>query len=370
MTEPGDQEVQPATGEQRIGSVSSVEQLVAARQARSLGASDIAAKLGMTTRQIEAIESGNWQALPGHAFVRGALRAYGKTVGVDIEPLLATLGGQVRAPELRASASLDSAMPRGGSMSSGGSLGRMAWILVGVVAVIAMAFYFSRPFESGGSAMADASSSSRNADRGASQAGSASAPGDASAGVRSPASERPADARGSIAPLVPLAPLAPLAPMTPAGVAASDAGASRNDAPGAGAQGQGAATPPAGTPSVALASPAGAGAGAVQSPSQASRPATSSPGSAAGTQQTSAPGSGVETLHLRFERESWVDIREADGAVLLFGIQPAGSTRELKGRKPFTFTLGNAQYVSLERAGKPVDLSARSRQGVARFTLD
>ncbi len=364
MTEPGDREVQPATGEQRIGSVSSVEQLVAARQARGLGASDIAAKLGMTTRQIEAIESGSWQALPGHAFVRGALRAYGKTVGVDIQPLLATLGGQVRAPELRASASLDSAMPRGGSMSSGGSLGRMAWILVGVVAVIAMAFYFSRPFESGGSAMADASSSSRNADRGASQAGSASAPGDASAGVRSPAGERAADARGSTAPLVPLAPLAPLAPMTPAGGAASDAtsGASRNDALGAGVPAQGVATPTAGTPSVALASPSGAGAGAAQSPSQASRPATSSPGSAA--------GSGVETLHLHFERDSWVDIREADGAVLLFGIQPAGSSRELKGRKPFTFTLGNAQYVSLERAGKPVDLSARSRQGVARFTLD
>ncbi|HRO59544.1 MAG TPA: helix-turn-helix domain-containing protein, partial [Burkholderiaceae bacterium] len=130
-----------------------VEPLVRARQALGLGASDIAAKLGMATRQIEALERGDWQALPGQAFVRAALRSYGKSVGVDVAPLLAAIGGQVAAPELRSSASLDAAMPHRGTLgfggSSGGSGGRLIWIVLGVAAVIAMALYFGDAFEIG-----------------------------------------------------------------------------------------------------------------------------------------------------------------------------------------------------------------------------
>jgi cytoskeleton protein RodZ len=78
----------------------------------------------------------------------------------------------------------------------------------------------------------------------------------------------------------------------------------------------------------------------------------------------------TETLRLRFGRESWVEIREAGGKVILTGLQPAGSERELSGRKPLTLVIGNAEHVTLERGGKPVDLAARARQGVARLTLD
>src|SRR5690606_25191490 len=50
-------------------------QLAAAREARGWSVSDVASKLGMVPRQIEAIERGDWAALPGQAFVRGAIRA-------------------------------------------------------------------------------------------------------------------------------------------------------------------------------------------------------------------------------------------------------------------------------------------------------
>src|SRR5690606_5581073 len=94
-----------------ITPIATPEQLTAAREARGWSMSDVAAKLGMMPRQIEAIEQGRWEALPGQAFIRGAVRAYGKALQVDVAPLLATLGGQV-APELRPSSSLDSALPR------------------------------------------------------------------------------------------------------------------------------------------------------------------------------------------------------------------------------------------------------------------
>lgn len=364
MIESVDREARPQVVERHSNSISSVEQMVAARQALGLGVSDIAAQLGMATRQIEALERGDWKALPGQAFVRGALRAYGKTIGADIDPLLATLGGQVRAPELRASASLEAPMPRGGSMGfdSGGSFSRMAWILVGVAAVIAMAFYFSRSLELRDPATTSAFSPLRSAERAGSQGGSDSSTGSVGSGSGgsvpgSGAGDRP-EGGGSIARL---APLTPLTPLTSATAPSSDAlGAGRNQA--AGSDDQAGSTPAADSASPATGQAARASIASAGS-SAAARPSSTGPAQAAATP-------GLETLRLSFERESWVDIREAGGTVLLFGIQAAGSTRELSGRKPFTFTLGNAQYVTLERGGKPVDLGARSRQGVARFTLD
>src|SRR5690606_7361095 len=64
---------------------------------------------------------------------------------VDVAPLLATLGAQA-APELRASSSLDSPLPRHGALGfdHGGSGSRIVWILLGVIGVIAIAMYFGR----------------------------------------------------------------------------------------------------------------------------------------------------------------------------------------------------------------------------------
>lgn len=135
-----------------ITRVGTPEQLSAAREARGWSRSDIAAKLGMMPRQIEAIEQGRWEALPGHAFVRGAIRAYGKTLQVDVAPLLAALGAQAGVPELRASSSLDSPLPRHGALGfdNGGSGSRIVWILLGIAGVVAIAMYFGRGADFGG----------------------------------------------------------------------------------------------------------------------------------------------------------------------------------------------------------------------------
>ncbi|TXL61659.1 helix-turn-helix domain-containing protein, partial [Zeimonas arvi] len=225
-SKPGEIDSPGASALSRPSAASTVEQLVTARQAAGLGASDIASRLGMATRQIEALERGDWKSLPGQAFVRAALRSYGKTLGIDVEPLLASIGGQVSAPELKASASLESPMPRGGGFGfgSGGSSSRLAWIVLGVAAVIAIVFYFGPAFElgqrsgDGEIALAPPPATSAGQDGDASPAGSqgapasgaplaAGSPGGAAAGAPSPAAA-PGPAP-SLAPLTPLAPLAP-----------------------------------------------------------------------------------------------------------------------------------------------------------------
>lgn len=61
---------------------------------RSLGLSidDVATKLKFMPRQIDALERGAFDRLPGPAFVRGMVRAYARAVDLDMAPLLVRLG--------------------------------------------------------------------------------------------------------------------------------------------------------------------------------------------------------------------------------------------------------------------------------------
>jgi cytoskeleton protein RodZ len=351
VTEQADQVLQEDVDAALPAVASSVEQLVAARQASGLGASDVAARMGMATRQIEALERGDWGSLPGQSFVRAALRSYGKAVGIAVDPLLATVGGQARTPELKDSASLASPIPRGGALgfSSGGGGSRVAWIVLGIVVVVAMSLYFGRAFDRAEPEPVAAGSPA--AQQGAAPPQVAGAPGPApsaaspapataaSATAGATASAGGATAAGASGSISPLAPLTPLAPSEGAPKGAAPAGAAAT-----------AAAPPA-------------------SGTDASATATSA-ATAAAPPAAEAVAPGTQSLRLKFARESWVDIRDAGGKQLLYGIQAAGSERELAGRKPFTLIIGNADHVTLERDGQPVDLTARARQGVARLTLD
>lgn len=79
---------------------------------------------------------------------------------------------------------------------------------------------------------------------------------------------------------------------------------------------------------------------------------------------------GPRRLALRFERDSWVDIRGRGGKLLAQGINPAGSERTIEGHGPFTVVIGNAQHVRLTYDDKPFDLAPHVKVEVARFTLE
>ncbi|HEX7070992.1 MAG TPA: DUF4115 domain-containing protein, partial [Rhodothermales bacterium] len=80
-----------------------------------------------------------------------------------------------------------------------------------------------------------------------------------------------------------------------------------------------------------------------------------------------APAAGRIALH--FDAESWVEIRDASGKVLLSQLNPPDSDKVVRGVPPFAVVIGNAQHVKLTYDGQPFDLAPHIRVEVARFTL-
>jgi len=335
-------------------------QLSAAREARGWTVADLASKLGMMPRQIEAIERGDWEALPGQAFVRGAIRACGKALNADVETLISSTGGAVRAAELRPAATLEAPLPRHGALGfdNGGSGSRLTWILLAILGVIAIAMYFGRGAE--WSRVLEGAPTA------------APAPGRSVEAVPLPAAGGSTDtSRSTDATGTPGASGTPGAFGTRGASGTPETPSAAPRGPAAGAS----AAPPAPVPQASSAAPASAA-----TPPPAGEAA---PGSAPVAQPIGAPGvtavavpAGAPAtlpdgaLRFSFDRESWVDVRDARGKTLLHGMQPAGSAQTVTGARPYSLTVGNAVNVRLEHDGRQVDLGAIARHGVARLKID
>jgi cytoskeleton protein RodZ len=63
-----------------------------ARQAQNMAATDVARQLKLSLWQVEALEAGRYQQLPGPIFVRGFIRNYARLVKLDPEELLRAAG--------------------------------------------------------------------------------------------------------------------------------------------------------------------------------------------------------------------------------------------------------------------------------------
>jgi cytoskeleton protein RodZ len=75
----------PARGE-APGSVLGEERL-----AQNLSVADVARQLKLSIGQVEALEAGDFQRLPGPVFARGFVRNYARLLRLDAEPLLKSL---------------------------------------------------------------------------------------------------------------------------------------------------------------------------------------------------------------------------------------------------------------------------------------
>jgi cytoskeleton protein RodZ len=79
--------------------------------------------------------------------------------------------------------------------------------------------------------------------------------------------------------------------------------------------------------------------------------------------------SAVPAIALHFKGDSWVQVIATDGRTLEQGLLPAGTTRSYAAGEVSRVVLGNADAVSIERAGKALDLAPFRRANVARFTV-
>jgi cytoskeleton protein RodZ len=88
----------------------------------------------------------------------------------------------------------------------------------------------------------------------------------------------------------------------------------------------------------------------------------------------SAPTTGMSErnakLVLELTADCWVDIKDATGEQLAYGILPANSVKILSGLAPFSVLLGNSEAVQITLNNEPIDQASYvKRGGVSRFAL-
>ena len=78
-----------------------------------------------------------------------------------------------------------------------------------------------------------------------------------------------------------------------------------------------------------------------------------------------------ETQHLKIETsaDTWIEVLDAAGLHLEMDLLRAGTSREYRGKAPFSVMLGRASAVEVWFNGQEVDLAAHTRGNVARLTL-
>ncbi|GAB4122365.1 MAG: helix-turn-helix domain-containing protein [Sideroxydans sp.] len=78
-------------------------------------------------------------------------------------------------------------------------------------------------------------------------------------------------------------------------------------------------------------------------------------------------------IHLVFTADSWAEIRDVNGELLLSRMNPAGSEKWIGGlrRAPYQITIGRPDAVKLFYRGREINLSQyQATNGVVRFTLE
>lgn len=120
------------------------EGLRAAREARGLSVQEVSAHLKLAPRQIEAIERGDFSALPGAAFARGFVRNYARFLGLDSASFMASVVSPAPLPPAEIASRMTT--PSLGRMPSPGE-GRystlpVALLVLAIVLVLGAGWYF------------------------------------------------------------------------------------------------------------------------------------------------------------------------------------------------------------------------------------
>ena len=102
-------------------------------------------------------------------------------------------------------------------------------------------------------------------------------------------------------------------------------------------------------------------------PAAAAQPADSTPVAQEAATAVAAAAQGV--LVIRAHKESWVQVRDADGRVLLQKALAAGDSYSAEGNPPWRVVIGRADATEVIVRGQSMDMKAVSRENVARFEV-
>ena len=304
--------------------------LRAAREAKRLPIADLARTLKLGQRQVEALERDEWSILPGTTFIRGFVRNYARMVDLDAEPLMRSLDTYLAKPvdTLAVSDSVSAPIVNSSRSRDGLVMGVGAVLL----ALAALA-YFLLPND-------------LNVLRSNIQHvidGTPATPTEVpspSVAVEAAVQQTPQPAQEGLFP--------PGA--TPAQVIAPELLNSASHAESAAAS----------VPGTVLAAPQPAPKAALPVLPPAAQPGKPSDIGASSAGQ----------LRFVLTQESWVEVRDRDGAVAFSQRLPGGSEQMVSGKGPFSLIIGFAPGVRLFSHGKAVELAPHTKGDVARLVLE
>jgi cytoskeleton protein RodZ len=279
------------------------------RQGLSLG--DISRQLKLSVRQVEALERDDYSGYKSTVFIHGFIRNYAKLLGLDPDPLVRATDLMLNPPATQ------EALPREPEPSR--PLGKEKWNLkllptasvIGVAAIVAMVYF-------GGRSAPDAD------------------------GVAVPVAphDKPVTATKN-------------APDAEAGLEKKPRAKSKVSVDSAEVK---PVTGPDATPEART--------------EITSKTGTDDGVPAEAIETSAADPSGLVTVRMIFDEESWVEIKDRAGNTIFGQLNPAGSRRKVSGEPPLSVVIGNAAGVRLFAGDKNIDLAPHTHVDVARFTLE
>ncbi|MDE2365730.1 MAG: helix-turn-helix domain-containing protein [Betaproteobacteria bacterium] len=341
-----------SAGAEAVPAEASPGQLLrAARVERGLSIQDVARQLRLSVRQVTALEEDDYGKLSSITFLRGFVRNYAKLLKMDAAPLLQRLQESFPPPQTPTISYPIEGIP----FPSGRNQGKLSRIIGGVVFLVLSLLVYE--IYRGN----DLNLERRQTDARV-ETGTQTEP----SGMAAPPLQLPpAIAMNNVVEAdVPAAAKADAPP-----AATADVPPAKADVPSAKA---------AEAPAIGKKPAAQPPAPQILPPATAAKPVNALPPKPAGTEPSNtavapeAMDDGENVMRLSFEGESWVEIKDGRGKILLSRINSRGTQQVLHGKPPFSLKIGNAAEVRLVYNNKPVDLAPYINVygGTARLSLE
>lgn len=287
------------------------------RVKRGLSLQEVADRLKLSRKQLEAIENDEYDKLPGPAFARGFVRNYAKLLGLDVALLNASLDAHLPMPPVNPPVA-DTAPAAPAPAASSRSPAVNPTLIKGVLALLVLLLAAGvgyRLLTQGASTPATPPLATPAVESALPQAALNPEPASSAAPVSAAPSvdSKPAELKPEPAKLEALA----VAPVKPAEVKPAEAKPTSTDT---------------------------------------------------STAQAAVSDTGAGELVLNAREKAWVSVIDAKGKKLLYG-QISGEKRLGGGTPPYKLIIGNAPQVELNYKGQAVPLADKTKGSTAKLEL-
>ncbi len=305
-----------------------------ARERAGMSVEEVAIRLKFAPRQIVALEEENFAQLPELAFVRGFVRSYARLLQIDETPLLEALPGAPAREQAYAKRAREDVVPG----DSGSRNQNLLW-LAGALAVAVVIVILAWKYDAGESTTKPAQ-------------------------IAKTASETPAGTATPPAAAMPAGTGGTTNPATPSAETQGNPAAQQPARENASASPAKTETPAAVTAKAAAQRPL---------PRPAQHPAAQAASAVSGASAVAATPRkprASQMVRLEFDEDSWVEVKDKNGKVLLSMMGKQGTSQSVAGPVPISVTIGNPKGVRVYYKNQPLDLGTSATQDVARLKLE